>query len=376
MADPVRAPLVLARGTLDFARARFLRDDGRVEPLSPLEVRVLAHLAARANRIVSRDELLAEVWEQPESSLSRAVDTALSRLRRKLEPDAALPEMLLTVHGQGYRLFVDAAADVAPPAARPALDVAPPRRRLVLTDRVADLSAGHVDGPDGRVVLTGQERLLIEELLRARGGAVDGDRLARRLAITEGALRNAVLRLRGKLEATPRCPAHLCSVPDGAYRLDARVEMPPPAAAAQRAALSSLTDYVGAVLGLPDCVLYLRVEDRLRQVAAFGPKRAPDGSVRAPLVQAVGEGLVGACLAAAAPIVCRETRADARYLRDLVPARAELVVPVRAAGVLVGAIDLEHPEPAGLADALVDTLVSLAAIAAPAFASLHGGPDV
>jgi DNA-binding response OmpR family regulator len=360
--------LALARGTVDFTRARFLRHDQRVEPLSRLEVGVLAYLAERANQVVSRDALLSDVWGHTDASFSRAVDTALSRLRRKLEPDPALPEMLFTVHGVGYRLLVDVPAPSG-------VDVAAPRRRLILADRVADLSAGYVDTPAGRVALTGQERLLIEELLRAGGAAVDGDRLARRLAISEGALRNAVLRLRGKLEAEPRRPAHLCSVPDGAYRLDARVEMPPPAAATQRDALISLTDYLGVVLGMPDCVLYLRTGEQLHQVAAFGPKRAPDGSVRSPLVQAIGEGLVGAAIAAAAPILCRDTRDDARYLRDLMPARAELAVPVRAAGVLVGAIDLEHPQPAGFADSLVDTVVSLAAIAAPAFARLHGGPD-
>lgn len=366
-----RPPLPLARGTVDFARSRFLRHDRRIEPLSPLEARMLAYLADRPNRVVPRDELLTRVWAHADPSMSRAVDTAISRLRRKLEPDPSVPEMLFTVHSAGYRLLVDGApepAAVTPPVAS--------RRLLLLSDRVADLTAGYVDGAAGRAVLSAQERLLLEELLRVEGAAVPASRITRRLGVSEGALRNAVLRLRSKIEADPRRPAHLLSVRDGAYRLEARVETPAPAPAAQREALESLTHYVGRVLGLPDCVVYLLEGDRLRQVAAFGPKRAADGGVRDPLSQAIGEGLVGAAAAQREPVLCLDTAEDSRYLPDLVPARAELAVSVRAAGRLVGVIDTEHPRPGALDDHHVQTFVCLAAIAAPAFARLHGGFDV
>lgn len=366
-----RAPLPLARGTVDFARTRFLRHDRRIEPLSPLEAQVLAYLGDRPNRVVPRHELLARVWGHSDLSLSRAVDTAISRLRRKLEPDPSAPEMLFTVHSSGYRLLVDGAPE---PAAAPPLTAS--RRLLVLSDRVADLTAGYVDGAGGRAVLSAQERLLLEELLRGEGAAVPSSRIARRLGVSEGALRNAVLRLRAKLELEPRRPAHLLSVPDGAYRLEARVETPATAPAAQREALVSLTHYIGSVLGLPDCVVYLFEGDRLRQVAAFGPKRAPDGSVREPLLQALGEGLVGVAASQGEPVLCLDTLADPRYLPDLVPARAELAVPVQAAGRLVGVIDSEHPCAGALDAHHVQTFVCLAAIAAPSFARLHGGSDV
>lgn len=366
-----RPPLGLARGTVDFARSRFLRHDRRIEPLSPLEARVLAYLADRPNAVVPRDELLTRVWGHGDLSLSRAVDTAISRLRRKLEPDPSVPEMLFTVHGHGYRLLVDGAPEPAPTTPEAAV-----RRSLVLTDRRADLTAGYVDGPDGRVALSAQERLLLEELLRAQGAAVPASRIARRLGASEGALRNAVLRLRAKIEADARRPAHLISVPDGAYRLEAELSMPATEPAAQREALMSLTHYVGSVMGLPDCVVYLAGGGRLRQVAAFGPKRAEDGSVRSPLIQAMGEGLVGAAAALGEPVLCADTEGDRRYLPDIVPARAELAVPVRASGQLVGVLDAEHPRPGALDGDHVRAFVSLAAIAAPAFARLHGGPDV
>ncbi len=363
-----RPPLALSHGTVDFARSRFARHDRTIEPLSPREAEVLAFLADRPNRTVPRDELLTQVFGHGDTSLSRAVDTAIARLRRKLEPDPAAPQMLFTEHGTGYRLLVGA-AEPSPEAPPPA-----PRRVMHLRDRRVDLTAGVVEGPAGRVALTAQERQLVEALLRLDGAPLEATRAARVLGMPGlGAVRNAVARLRAKLEAHPARPVHLLTAPGGAYRLEARVAAPAADAEAHRAALVSLTDYVGVVLGLPDCVVYVFEGDALHQRAAFGPKRAPDGGVRAPLIQRVGEGLVGEAARLGQPILCGDTAADARYRPDLVPARGELIVPVLASGVLVGALDAEHPAPGVFTQAHLATFVSLAAIAAPAFARLHRG---
>ena len=65
---------------------------------------VLHLLATRQGSVVSKRELLAEVWQQPYGGSDRTVDVHLSWLRRKLGETAAEPRYLLTVRGVGVRL--------------------------------------------------------------------------------------------------------------------------------------------------------------------------------------------------------------------------------------------------------------------------------
>jgi DNA-binding response OmpR family regulator len=65
---------------------------------------ILQYLAERANRIVSRDELLRVIWGYADVPMTRSVDHAMSRLRKKLEPAPHRPRYIHTVHGDGYRL--------------------------------------------------------------------------------------------------------------------------------------------------------------------------------------------------------------------------------------------------------------------------------
>ena len=58
----------------------------------------------RRGAVVSRDELLAQVWGYDASVVSRTVDTHIGELRRKLERDPATPRHILTVRKAGYRL--------------------------------------------------------------------------------------------------------------------------------------------------------------------------------------------------------------------------------------------------------------------------------
>ena len=92
--------LALTTGTVDLARARFDRADGTSIALSHREVAMLAYLADRAGQDVSRDELRIEVWGQHADSLSRAVDTTVTRLRHKIEADPKAPEVLCTALGE------------------------------------------------------------------------------------------------------------------------------------------------------------------------------------------------------------------------------------------------------------------------------------
>lgn len=94
--------LSLADGTVDLERGVVIREGGE-QPLTTREAALLAYLADRPGEPVSRDELHREVWGYHERVVSRALDTAVRRLRQKIEPDRAQPVHLLTVHGVGYR---------------------------------------------------------------------------------------------------------------------------------------------------------------------------------------------------------------------------------------------------------------------------------
>jgi two-component system, OmpR family, KDP operon response regulator KdpE len=90
-------------GGLTVDRARHVAEvDGRVLDLTPLEFDLLAYLAAHPGRVVTRRELLREVWQRTDSG--RTVDVHLSWLRRKLGESAEEPRFLHTVRGVGVRL--------------------------------------------------------------------------------------------------------------------------------------------------------------------------------------------------------------------------------------------------------------------------------
>jgi two-component system, OmpR family, KDP operon response regulator KdpE len=78
--------------------------DGQPLELSRLEFDLLAHLARRSPEVVSRRELLAEVWRQPHGGADKTIDVHLSWLRRKLGESATEPRYLHTVRGVGIKL--------------------------------------------------------------------------------------------------------------------------------------------------------------------------------------------------------------------------------------------------------------------------------
>ncbi len=78
--------------------ARQVQRDGQPVHLAPMEFALLAHLAARPGRVLTRDQLLAEVWGWHHGG-TRTVDTHVRALRRKLGE-----HLVRTVHGVGYAL--------------------------------------------------------------------------------------------------------------------------------------------------------------------------------------------------------------------------------------------------------------------------------
>lgn len=82
---------------------RTVTRNGRPVALRPREFDLLVALAARGGKLVTRVELLKEVWGYDDTVMSRTVDTHIAELRRKLERDPANPRHILTVLKGGYR---------------------------------------------------------------------------------------------------------------------------------------------------------------------------------------------------------------------------------------------------------------------------------
>ncbi|MFP4083256.1 MAG: response regulator transcription factor, partial [Candidatus Aminicenantes bacterium] len=87
---------------IDFKRFE-ARKGNKVLDMSRKEFGVLRLLAARAGEVVSRDELLNEVWGYDQYPTTRTVDNHISLLRTKLEDDPSQPRHLITIHGVGYK---------------------------------------------------------------------------------------------------------------------------------------------------------------------------------------------------------------------------------------------------------------------------------
>ena len=79
----------------------------RGEPLmlTALEFKTLKYLIQNARRVISRDELLNEVWGYENYPSTRTVDNQIAKLRKKLEQDPSRPVHLRTVHGAGYKFM-------------------------------------------------------------------------------------------------------------------------------------------------------------------------------------------------------------------------------------------------------------------------------
>jgi two-component system, OmpR family, KDP operon response regulator KdpE len=101
--DAASTPVTVGDLVLD-PRSRRVTLAGRPVDLSPREFDLLAHLAGRAGTVVSKRELLTEVWQLPYGGSDKTVDVHLSWLRRKLGESAAAPRLLQTVRGVGVRL--------------------------------------------------------------------------------------------------------------------------------------------------------------------------------------------------------------------------------------------------------------------------------
>jgi DNA-binding response OmpR family regulator len=94
--------LTFGNARIDFTSMEASRA-GKPVTLTTQEFKLLKYLASFAGRVISREELLNEVWGYQNYPSTRTVDNHVLRLRQKLEPDPAAPRYLLTMHGAGYK---------------------------------------------------------------------------------------------------------------------------------------------------------------------------------------------------------------------------------------------------------------------------------
>jgi len=96
---------VLKFGDVEIDRgARTLTKQGAAVDLAPKEYELLLALFDRNGAVVSRLELMRQVWGYSDAVITRTIDTHVAELRRKLEDDPAEPRHILTVRKVGYRL--------------------------------------------------------------------------------------------------------------------------------------------------------------------------------------------------------------------------------------------------------------------------------
>lgn len=96
---------------IDFTSMEVVRA-GRVVTMTAQEFKVVRFFSKSPGRVISREELLNEVWGYQNYPSTRTVDNHILRLRHKLEPDPANPRFFLTLHGSGYKFVPNG---VSPP---------------------------------------------------------------------------------------------------------------------------------------------------------------------------------------------------------------------------------------------------------------------
>ena len=92
--------------TIDFASLELIAPN-RFTNLTVMEADLLRFLTDREGQIVSRKDILEQVWRVHEDTDTRAIDNFIVRLRRYIEDDPANPQHLTTVRGVGYRFLAN-----------------------------------------------------------------------------------------------------------------------------------------------------------------------------------------------------------------------------------------------------------------------------
>jgi two-component system OmpR family response regulator len=100
---PRTAPIRFATFTFDLDGCSLLREDGAEIALTRNELALLREFVRHPGRVLSRDYLLDALAGKRADPYDRSVDVLVGRLRRKIEPDAKQPTLIVTVAGEGYK---------------------------------------------------------------------------------------------------------------------------------------------------------------------------------------------------------------------------------------------------------------------------------
>ena len=95
---------VFANVMVDFSKTEITRGGEKIA-VTRKEFKTLEFFTKNAQRVISREELLNEVWGYQNYPYTRTVDNHMLRLRQKLESDPSHPLHFLTIHGRGYKFL-------------------------------------------------------------------------------------------------------------------------------------------------------------------------------------------------------------------------------------------------------------------------------
>ena len=99
-------PEVYRIGNLEINFKKYAaRKKGKSLKLSPREYELLGCFIKRQGEIISRDELLNQIWGYDSFPNTRTVDAHIAKLRQKIEDNPEEPALIITVHGMGYKLL-------------------------------------------------------------------------------------------------------------------------------------------------------------------------------------------------------------------------------------------------------------------------------
>ena len=104
--DPARAVgqrFRFADLDVDVAALKIKRNNEEID-ITKREAEIIQYFAANPNRVISREELYKEVWNETMTELgTRTMDMHIAKLRSKIEPDSVEPQIIKTVRGAGYK---------------------------------------------------------------------------------------------------------------------------------------------------------------------------------------------------------------------------------------------------------------------------------
>ncbi|MBO4507800.1 MAG: winged helix-turn-helix transcriptional regulator [Spirochaetaceae bacterium] len=88
--------------TIDLVKEIIIAD-GKIVPLLAKEIKLLRYFSENVGKIISREELLENVWKRERDSTTRTLDVHISRLRQKMGDMTDAPSVIQTIHGKGYK---------------------------------------------------------------------------------------------------------------------------------------------------------------------------------------------------------------------------------------------------------------------------------